>query len=280
MKIRQLEVLGNTVVIVAIDFIVSAIIGIADPIKPEARTAVAQLQRMGLTCWMVTGDNKRTANAVAEQIGITNVMAEVLPTQKSEKVKQLQLTGAVVAMVGDGVNDAVALTAADVGIAIGAGTDIAIEAADMVLIRNNLQDVITAIDLSKKTFQRIRLNYMWALLYNALGIPLAAGVFWPLGIKIPPIVAGLAMAFSSVSVLISSLLLKRYQKPAIPIDLRGAPLTVQVLWCCSCPLSISWFLLLSTICCFTDVIIDDMPSPGKGRRASREFLLQPMASAK
>jgi Cu+-exporting ATPase len=220
-QMRQLEVLGNTVVIVAVNCIVTAIIGISDPIKPEARTAIAHLQRMGLTCWMVTGDNKRTANAVAEQIGISNVMAEVLPHQKSEKVKQLQITGAFVAMVGDGINDAVALTAADVGIAIGAGTDIAIEAADMVLIRNNLHDVITAIDLSKKTYNRIRLNYLWALLYNALGIPLAAGVFWPFGIKIPPIIAGLAMAFSSVSVLISSLLLKRYKKPAIPVDLRG-----------------------------------------------------------
>lgn len=239
-KMANLEGFGNTCVLVAIDGEPLALIAMADTIKPEARIAIANLEKMGIEAWMVTGDNRRTAEAVAKQIGIKNVMAEVLPGQKAEKVKQLQKGGnpqlgfvnaassfgivnqqesIVVAMVGDGVNDSPALAAAEVGIAIGDGTDIAIEAADMVLIKNNLLDVITAIDLSKRTFRRIRLNYLWAILYNVLGIPLAAGVFWPIGILIPPIAAGLAMAFSSVSVVLSSLLLKRYRKPIISVPL-------------------------------------------------------------
>lgn len=241
-KMKNLEEFGNTCVLVAIDSEPVALIAMADTIKPEARITIANLEKMGIEAWMVTGDNRRTAEAVAKQIGIKNVMAEVLPGQKAEKVRQLQKGGnpsfqqgfvnaassfgtmregdsVVVAMVGDGVNDSPALAAAEVGIAIGDGTDIAIEAADMVLIKNNLLDVITAIDLSKRTFRRIRLNYLWAILYNALGIPLAAGVFWPVGILIPPIAAGLAMAFSSVSVVLSSLLLKRYRKPIISVPL-------------------------------------------------------------
>ena len=219
MKMKNMEDFGNTCVIVSIDEHAVALIALADTIKSEAKLVVAHLEKMGITSWMVTGDNRRTANAVAAQIGIRNVMAEVLPGEKADKVRQLQLGGDVVAMVGDGVNDSPALAAADVGIAIGDGTDIAIETADMVLIKNNLLDVITAIDLSKKTFSRIRANYIWAIMYNALGIPLAAGLFWPFGILIPPIAAGIAMAFSSVSVVASSLLLKRYKKPVIPVPL-------------------------------------------------------------
>lgn len=218
-KMSNLEEFGNTCVLVSVDSVGVALIALADTIKPESKLAVGHIERMGIKAWMVTGDNRRTANAVAAQIGIKNVMAEVLPSQKADKVRQLQLGGEVVAMVGDGVNDSPALAAADVGIAIGDGTDIAIETADMVLIKNNLLDVITAIDLSKKTFSRIRYNYIWAILYNALGIPLAAGVFWKFGILIPPIAAGLAMAFSSVSVVVSSLLLKRYKKPVITVNL-------------------------------------------------------------
>jgi Cu+-exporting ATPase len=226
-RMINLEEFGNTCVIVSIDERAVALIALADTVKPEAKLAVAHLERMGITPWMVTGDNKRTAHAVAAQIGIKNIMAEVLPGQKADKVKQLQLGGEVVAMVGDGVNDSPALAAADVGIAIGDGTDIAIEAADMVLIKNNLLDVITAIDLSKKTFNRIRANYLWAILYNALGIPLAAGLFWPFGILIPPIAAGIAMAFSSVSVVVSSLLLKRYRKPIIHVDLDSVQVEME-----------------------------------------------------
>lgn len=224
-KMSSLEEFGNTCVLVSVEGKILAMIALADTIKQEAMLVISHLNAIGIETWMVTGDNRRTARAVASQIGIRHVMAEVMPSQKAQKVKELQVRGKksidspdnVVAMVGDGVNDSPALAASDVGIAIGDGTDIAIEAADMVLIKNNLLDVITAIDLSKKTFRRIRLNYVWAILYNALGIPLAAGIFWFANILIPPIAAGLAMAFSSVSVVVSSLLLKRYKKPVILI---------------------------------------------------------------
>jgi Cu+-exporting ATPase len=147
-------------------------------------------------------------------VGIAAVYAEVLPAGKADLVRQLQSDGTVVAMVGDGINDSPALAAADVGMAIGAGTDIAIEAADCVLIKSNLEDVITAVDLSRTTFRRILLNYVWAVGYNLLGIPIAAGLLYPgLKLRLPPWVAGAAMAFSSVSVVCSSLLLRRYRRP-------------------------------------------------------------------
>jgi len=165
---------------------------------------------------MVTGDNKSVAEEVARQIGITRVLSEVRPAGKVDKVKELQLQNKIVAFVGDGINDSPALAQSDVGIAIGAGTDIAVEAANIVLIKNNLLDVVTAIDLSKKTFQRIKLNYVWAMMYNIISIPLAAGLLYPiLKVQVPPLIAGVCMAFSSLSVLMSSLLLKRYRKPAV-----------------------------------------------------------------
>ena len=173
---------------------------------------------MGIKTWMVTGDNERTARAIAKQIGITDVFAEVLPAEKVEKVKELQHQGYLVAMVGDGINDAPALTQADVGIAIGSGTDVAIESADIILMKNDLRDVYTAIHLSKKVMQRIRLNMFWALAYNTAGIPIAAGILYPwFSFLLRPELAALAMALSSVSVVTSSLLLKRYKKPNITI---------------------------------------------------------------
>ncbi|CAJ2637839.1 unnamed protein product [Trifolium pratense] len=162
---------------------------------------------MGITPVMVTGDNWRTARAVAKEVGIRDVRAEVMPAGKADVVRSFQKDGSIVAMVGDGINDSPALAAADVGMAIGAGTDIAIEAANYVLMRDNLEDVITAIDLSKKTFSRIRLNYVFAMAYNIIAVPVAAGVLFPsLGIKLPPWVAGACMALSSVSVVCSSLM--------------------------------------------------------------------------
>jgi len=217
-ELRELEEECKTVILVADEREVLGMAVIQDSVKKEAFCTVRELQRRGVDVWMVTGDNRYTAAAVAASVGITQVFAEVLPTQKVDKVKQLQSRGMVVAMVGDGINDSPALATADVGIAIGAGTDIAIESADMVLVQNDLRNVITAIDLSQKTFQRIRINYIWACLYNILGVPLAAGVLAPWGILIPPMAAGAAMACSSVSVVCSSLLLRLYKKPQIDID--------------------------------------------------------------
>ncbi len=214
--LEQLEYQGKTAMLLAIDGEIAAVIAVADTVKPEAKTVVNQLNKMGIKTWMVTGDNKRTALAIAKQIGIKDVFAEVLPAEKVEKVKELQNQGYTVAMVGDGINDAPALAQADVGIAIGSGTDVAIESADIILMRNDLRDVFAAIHLSKKTMQRIKLNMFWALAYNSAGIPIAAGVLYPFfRFTLPPELAALAMALSSVSVVTSSLLLRRYKKPNI-----------------------------------------------------------------
>ncbi|EIE22528.1 copper-translocating P-t [Coccomyxa subellipsoidea C-169] len=207
---------GATCVLVAVAQSVVGAFAIKDPLKPEAIGVVSALRNMGMQCHMVTGDNWRTARIVAAQLGIINVQAEVLPAGKADVVRALQQTHkAGVAMVGDGVNDSPALVQADVGIAIGSGTDIAVEAADYVLMRSDLEDVLTALDLSKKTFRRIYYNYGWAFIYNLLMVPLAAGVLYPpFHFQLPPWVAGAAMAMSSVSVVCSSLLLRRYKKPS------------------------------------------------------------------
>ncbi|XP_030550624.2 copper-transporting ATPase RAN1 isoform X1 [Rhodamnia argentea] len=212
----ELEESAKTGILVACGDALIGVLGVADPLKREAAVVVEGLKKMGIRPVMVTGDNWRTARAVAKEVSIEDVRAEVMPAGKAEVICSFQKDGSIVAMVGDGINDSPALAAADVGMAIGAGTDIAIEAADYVLMRNNLEDVITAIDLSRKTFARIRWNYVFAMAYNTIAIPVAAGAFFPwLRIVLPPWVAGACMAFSSVSVVCSSLLLRRYKKPRL-----------------------------------------------------------------
>ncbi|KAK4843232.1 hypothetical protein QYF36_005605 [Acer negundo] len=212
--LTETEEMAQTGILVSIDRKLTGVLAISDPLKPGAHEVVSILKSMDVRSIMVTGDNWGTAKSIANEVGIETVIAEAKPEQKAKKVKELQASGFTVAMVGDGINDSPALVAADVGMAIGAGTDIAIEAADIVLMKSNLEDVITAIDLSRKTFTRIRLNYIWALGYNLLGIPIAAGVLFPLTrFRLPPWIAGAAMAASSVSVVCCSLLLKNYKRP-------------------------------------------------------------------
>ncbi|CAN1263729.1 Copper-transporting ATPase HMA4 [Linum perenne] len=208
------EELARTCVLVSIDGKIAGAFAVTDPVKPEAQRVILYLRSMGITSIMVTGDNSATAAAIARDVGIDYYFAETDPLGKANKIKDLQGKGTKVAMVGDGINDSPALVAADVGMAIGAGTNVAIESADIVLLRSNLEDVVTTIDLSRKTIARIRLNYVWALGYNILGMPIAAGILYPFtGIRLPPWLAGGCMAASSLSVVCSSLLLQSYKKP-------------------------------------------------------------------
>jgi Cu+-exporting ATPase len=208
-KIAELEENGKTVVVLCIDRKVKGFIGIADTPRADSIAAVRELQKQKIFVYMITGDNKRTANAIARQLGINHVISEVLPEDKAKHVKELQRKGKV-AMVGDGINDAPALAQADIGIAIGSGTDVAMETGNIVLMNNKTTDVVKAIKLSRLTIKKIKQNMFWALFYNTLGIPIAAGLAYPFtGWLLNPIIAGGAMALSSVSVITNSLLLKR-----------------------------------------------------------------------
>jgi Cu+-exporting ATPase len=212
----QLEYLGKTVVWMAGDGKAEAIMGIADAGKPSSVTAIRALQRLGLEVVMLTGDNRRTAEIIAREVGIQRVLAEVRPDQKAATIASLQSERKVVAMVGDGINDAPALAQADVGIAIGTGTDVAIAASDITLISGDLRGIVTAIELSRATIRNIRQNLFFAFIYNVAGIPIAAGILFPVfGWLLNPIIAGAAMAFSSVSVVTNALRLRNFQPKAI-----------------------------------------------------------------
>jgi Cu+-exporting ATPase len=201
---------GKTAIHVAVDGQLAGLLAVADPLKATSREAVARLKRMGLEVVLLTGDNRRTAEAIAREGGIDRVVAGVLPEGKVAEVKRLQGEGKVVAMVGDGVNDAPALSAADLGMAIGTGTDVAVEASDVTLMRGDPRGIATAVALSRRTLRTMRQNLFWAFIYNVIGIPIAAGVLYPaFGILLSPILASAAMAFSSVSVVTNSLRLRK-----------------------------------------------------------------------
>ena len=211
-KMADLEGQGKTVMLVAKNNVLVGLVAAADALKPYSKTAVDQLHRMGKKVVMITGDNKKTGEAIAKQIGIDSVLAEVLPQDKATIIKKIQARGGKVAMVGDGINDAPALAQADIGIAVGSGTDVAIEAGEIVLVKDDLRDVVTAIKLSAYAMRKIRQNLFWAFIYNMLGIPIAAGALYPFtGFLLNPAIAGAAMAFSSVSVVTNSLLMRRFK---------------------------------------------------------------------
>jgi Cu+-exporting ATPase len=204
-QIESLEGQGKTVMLMSFEDQMVGLLAVADTIKEHSADAVVELKQLGIEVWMITGDNERTARTIANQVGIDNVMFEVLPEHKAQKVESLKQEGKVVAMVGDGINDAPALATADVGFAIGSGTDVAIEAADITLMRGDLGGIVAAIKLSKATMKNIKQNLFWALIYNSLGIPVAVAGY------LSPVVAGAAMAFSSVSVVMNALRLKRFR---------------------------------------------------------------------
>jgi len=208
--LQRFEADGKTAIILAVDATTTGVVAVADTLKDHSIEAVRALKAMGIEVIMMTGDNRRTAEAIARQAGVDRVIAEVLPDQKEEKIKELQGAGKVVSMVGDGINDAPALAQSDVGIALGSGTDVAMEAGGIVLIKDDLRDVVASIQLSRRTVQKIRQNLFWAFFYNAALIPLAAGVLAGLGIVLNPIIAGAAMGFSSVSVIMNSMTLRRF----------------------------------------------------------------------
>jgi Cu2+-exporting ATPase/Cu+-exporting ATPase len=209
-QVQTLQEQGKTVIVVEVDGQKAGLLALSDTIKEEAVEAVAKLKKKGIRVVMLTGDNHLAAKYIAKQANIDEVIAEVLPQDKANKIKELQAAGKKVAMVGDGINDAPALVQANVGIAMATGTDIAIESAGITLLNGDIKKVAQAIDLSRRTMQTIKQNLFWAFIYNIVGIPVAAGLLFPIwGIVLNPVFAGLAMAGSSVSVVSNSLLLKR-----------------------------------------------------------------------
>jgi Cu+-exporting ATPase len=212
---EALEVDGKTVMFVALNRQAAGLIAVADTLKEYSADAIRRLHKLGLEVAMITGDNRRTADAIARKVGIDRVLAEVLPQDKAEEIKKLQAQGKKVAMVGDGVNDAPALAQAEVGMAIGSGTDVAKETGDIILIKDDIRDVVVALEVAKATMRKVKQNLFWAFFYNTLGIPLGAGLFYPfVSLVISPEIAGLMMAVSSVSVTLNTLLLKGF-KPSI-----------------------------------------------------------------
>ena len=203
---------GKTPMFIAVDGKAAGIIAVADTVKEDSKEAIAALHQMGIEVVMITGDNKRTAEAIARLVGVDRVLAEVLPEDKANNVHMLQAEGKKVAMVGDGINDAPALAQADVGLAIGTGTDVAIEASDITLIKGSLKGVVTAIEVSRATMNNIKQNLVGAFIYNALGVPVAMGVLFPFfGLLLSPLLAGAAMAFSSVTVVSNANRLRRFR---------------------------------------------------------------------
>jgi len=217
-KVDQLVEKGETIMVLAVNGRMIAVIGAADTVKPAAKVAVSKLNQLGIETAMITGDNLATAEAVAKTVGIKRVFADVLPQDKAIFVKKLQDEGKFVAMVGDGVNDAPALAQADIGIAIGAGTDVAIETAKVVLMKSDPSDVLRAIRLSKATVTKMKQNLFWASFYNILAIPVAAGILYPnFGIILRPEVSALLMSASSIIVATNAVLLKRAEKNLVTV---------------------------------------------------------------
>jgi Cu+-exporting ATPase len=215
-KMLVLENQGKTAMILARGEEIIGIIAVADTLKDYSKEAIEMLHKIGKKVGIITGDNKRVADAIAKKLNIDRVLSEVLPQEKAAEIKKLQDKGNIVAMVGDGINDAPALAQADLGIALGSGTDVAMETGEIVLIKDDLRDVVAAIDLSKYTLNKIKQNLFWAFFYNVISIPIAAGILYPFtGWLLNPAIAALAMAFSSVSVVLNSLLMKRYSFPLV-----------------------------------------------------------------